>query len=52
MINFGQSYDALTYDCAVWHVDDAIKGLHVEHQQIMYNDYVIIFQLINKSIEY
>ena len=51
MINFGQSYDALTYDCAVWHVDDAIKGLHVELQQIMYNDYVILFLSINELIE-
>ena len=52
MINFGQSYDALTYDCAVWHVDDAIKGLHVEHHPIIYNDYIILFLSIDESIEF
>ena len=52
MIDFGQSYDdALTYDCNVWHVDDAIEGLYVETRQMMYIDYVILFQLINELIQ-
>ena len=51
MIDFGNSYDALTYDCDVWHVDDAIEGLYVETHQIMYIHYVILFQLINELMQ-
>ena len=51
MIDFGRSYDALTYDWDVWHVDDAIEGLYVETRQIMYIDYVILFQLINELMQ-
>ena len=52
MIDFGRSYDALTYDCDVWHVDDAIEGLYLETHKTMYNDYVILFQLINEVMQY
>ena len=48
MIDFGKSYDA---HCDVWHVNDAIVGLYVETHQIMYIDYVILFQLINELIQ-
>ena len=51
MIDFGNSYDALTYDCDVWHANDTIVGLYVETHQIMNIDYVILFRLINELMQ-
>ena len=49
MIDFCHSYDALTYDCDVWHFDDAIvRRNSPNHVQWLYNT-ISFDQWINEN---